>query len=166
MTAGPPDFRPPLEVGIHGIPRPREWDVVQHVTAGDFSGSDLQFVVMDDGAAAIEFDEPAGSYAGGWETFAAAVRGGVEPPFRVRVVRRGNGFAVAARAIAVARLQIEGDELEYTVSNGGRELRVDDWPALRGTDELERSAGGRFRDYVGRGTRLAGDSWEVEVAPL
>jgi hypothetical protein len=166
MTAGPPDFRPPLEVGIHGIARPREWDVVQHVPANEFTGDTLQFVLLPDGTAVIEAHEPPGSYDGGFEPFAAAVRGAVEPPFRVRVVRRGSGFAVAARRIMVVQLSIAGAELEYTVSADGRELRIDDWPALRGAEELERIAGGRFEEYVVRGSRLSGDSWEIEVAAL
>jgi hypothetical protein len=167
VSSNPPDFRPPLEVGIHGVPRPREWDAVQTVDGpGAFDGDSLQFVILPDGAAVIEADEPPGSYAGGWETFAAALAGTVDRPFRARAVRAGRGFVVGARRIAVEQLSIEGEELEYTVSAGGRELRIDDWPALRGAEELERIAGDRFSEYVLRGRRLAGASWEIELAPL
>jgi hypothetical protein len=162
----PPDLRPPLPVGIHGIPRAREWDAVQSGVSTPFTGDELEFVVRPDGTPLIERDEPPGSYEGGWEPLAAPILAELAPPFRVRAVRRNGGYVVAARQIQAAPLMIAGDTLTFTVSEAGEELRVDDWPAVRGADELKRLVGDRFAEYVVSGRRLADGLWEVEVSPL
>ena len=162
----PLDLRPPLEVGIHGVHRHRDWDTVQTVAENRFRGNDLQFVVLPDGTPVIESDEPPGTYAEGWEGFADAIRRELEPPFRARAVRRERGFVVGARSIDVAELRIEGDELTLRASAAERELRVDGWPAVAGTDDVERAVASRFPDYFVFARRLSGTFWEIELTPL
>jgi len=166
MNPEPPDLRPPLEVGIHGVHRHRQWDSVQAAGESEFSGHDLQFVVLPDGMTVIEWDEPPGSYSGGEEPFAAAVRRDLEPPFRVRAVRQKGGFLSGGRRITVLELAIEGDELTFRVAGAERELRVNGWPSIAGMELLERALGDRFRDYFVFGRRLSDRFWEIEVSPL
>ncbi len=166
MSPQPPDLRPPLEVGIHGVHRHREWDAVQAVRASGFKGDDVQFVVLPDGSSVIEWDEPPGSFTDGEEPFAAAVRKELRPPFRVRVVRAAAGFVAGGRRITVVELPIEGEELTLRVAGQERELRVNGWPAVAGAAELEQLVSGRFADYFVYGNHLSEAFWEIEVTPL
>jgi hypothetical protein len=166
MGPEPLDLRPPLEVGIHGLHRHREWDTVQTLAADEATGEDVQFVVLPDGEAVLEWDAPPGSFSGPLEPLADGVRRGLAPPFRVRAVRRAHGWVAGGRQIVVVELPIAGGELTFRVSGTERELRVDGWPAVGGAEALERAVETRFRSYFVFGRHLSRSFWEIEVSPL
>jgi hypothetical protein len=148
------------EVGIHGIHRQREWDVVATVAAPEVEGDDGWLLVLEDGRVIVE--EGAGDVAG--------LAGHVElaPPFRARAVRRdGDLWAIAARRIETVELADDpgGDEIELSWDGVERAVRIDGRPTLAGVPELERLAA-RHDTYVVTATRIDGQVWEVAVSPL
>ena len=153
------------EAGIHGIPRPREWDAVVTTDAPELTSDELRFVVLDDGTIVVEEgaeeDDPA--------PLADALDGAVEPPYRAEARRRHHDtWAVGARRIEVVQVadEVDGDELTLTVHDGHRELLVDGAPSFGAVRTLERWAGERFESYALIAERLDGDLWEVRVAAL
>lgn len=151
------------EVGIHGVPRPREWDAVLGLSAhGVEADEGAAFVLIEPGWTYVE--EAGGSLAD------AFVRAHPElpTPYRARAVRIARGrFSVGIQRIEVARVPgLAGDELTLTVRNGTRALHVDGRPSFDPTPALDALARGRFDAYVVQGHRLDGDAWEVQIAPL
>ena len=121
LTPPPVDTGPNWgEVGIHGIPRPREWDAVVTADVPGLSGDELRFVVLDDGTLLVEegadTDDPT--------PLADALDGTLEPPYRAEARRRaGTTWAAGARRIEVAELEedVNGDELWLSSHDGVRE---------------------------------------------
>src|SRR5262249_34184348 len=100
MTGTPPIDTTPKwgEAGIHGVPRPREWDASALVEAADLPGDKLSFVALPDGTLLVEGEGDA-------ETLAEALDGQIEPPYQAWGVRRDERvWGVAARRIEVAEL--------------------------------------------------------------
>ena len=86
------------EAGIHGVPRPREWDAVVLATA-PHDGDWLSFVALPDGTLVTESEDASDDAL---SPLAAALETSVQPPYRAEAVKRGeNQFAVAARRIEV-----------------------------------------------------------------
>ena len=166
-TETPPHDTTPRwgEAGIHGVARPRSWDAVVLATA-PYEGEGLSFVALPDGTLLTEDDDvPDEALA----PLAAALETSVSPPYRAEAVRRGeNRFAVAARVIDVTDVpeEIDGDEVDLTVYEGERELRVDGVRSFGSIPSLERLAASRFASYVLRARRLDEALWEVWVGPL
>jgi hypothetical protein len=173
MREGGLDFggeRPPHDTsprwgnaGIHGIPRPREWDAVVIAEGVDLDADELRFVTLDDGTLLVDEDEADAA------PFAEAVETELSPPYRAQAVRTGERvWTVAAEAIELVELdrELEGDEIELTVRDGERTLVVDGAPAVGDTDELQRLGEARGDDFVVRATRVDGDLWDVRVLPL
>ncbi len=107
----PHDARPRWgEVGIHGIHRQREWDVVASVEADGIPGGEVHFCALPDGTLVVDEDVPDGALI----PLAEAVEGSLQPPYRAEAVRRGERiWAVAARTIEVRELPgTIADELE------------------------------------------------------
>lgn len=151
--AGPFDTRPRWgEVGIHGVHRLREWDAVTVVEAPGLEGEELERVVLRGGDHPLE----------------RALQGSVEPPYRLRAVRKGpDRWAVGVRRIEVVELPgVSGAELVLTVRNGERSLVVDGLPTVAPLEPLERAAGYRHTHYVAQAERLEGDLWELRVTAL
>ena len=153
------------EVGIHGVPRAREWDAVVTVDAPELTGQELRFVVLADGTLLVEEgadgDDP--------NPLADAVDGALPPPYRVEARRRdGTTWAAGARAIEVVELDepLEADEISLTVHDGARELLVDGHASFGSIRALERWAAARYESYSVTATRLDGALWEVRGAPL
>ncbi len=160
----PHDATPRLgEAGIHGVPRPREWDATALVEAPGSSAQEASFVALADGSLLAPEGEE-----GPLEALAAALDSIVDRPYRAQAVRRGDGlWAVAARRLEVARLVASGEEIELTVYEGERSLRVDGMPSLGSVPALEALAESRGLDsYVVQASRLEGDLWEIRLAPL
>ncbi len=150
------------EVGIHGVPRPRQWDATAMVEAPDLEGDEARFVALQDGSLLVE-DGPDPA------PLADALEARLPPPYRAEAVRRNERWwAVAARRIQVVELRddVQGDALELTVNEGARTLRVDGMPAFGSVPELERLGAERGESYVVRASRLDGSLWEVTVTPL
>jgi len=149
------------EVGIHGLHRQREWDVLRTVEAPELAGEELWFVALPDGSTILEVgeDDPG--------PLAAAV--GLEPPFRAHAIRRtGAGWVVAASRIEVVALDDDpgGSSLELAWNGAERTVRIDGTPTLAGIPELERLGASRHSTFVVTATRLDATLWDVAVAPL
>ena len=149
------------EVGIHGLHRHREWDLVATVDAPDLDGDEAWFVVLEDDRIVLE------------DTTAdlSALRSAVAlaPPFRAHAVRRGGSlWVVGARRIETVTLVEDpgGDAVELAWNGTERTVRIDGEPTLAGVPELETLGGSRHGTYVVTATRLVGTEWEVAIAPL
>jgi hypothetical protein len=150
------------ETGIHGVPRPREWDATALVET-DLQGEELGFVALPDGTLLVEGEGDA-------EPLADALEAQLPPPYRARAVRRDERFwGVAARRIAVVELppDVKGEELELAVNDGETTLVVDGSRQFGSVAELEHLARARGLDsYVVRARRLDGRLWDVQVSAL
>ena len=162
----PHDTRPRWgETGIHGVPRPREWDAVGTVEAPDLTGDSVEFTRLPDGSLLLDEDVGAASVA----PLADALDGMLEGSYRAEGVRReGSAWAFGARRIDVVRLAgaVDGDEVVLSVAQGDRTLVADGEPAFGSIPELERLGGARYESYVVRAERLDGQLWEVRISPL
>src|SRR5205809_1879579 len=103
LTELPPhDTRPRWgEPGIHGVPRPREWDAVAAAEAPALKGDAVEFACLPDGSLLLDDDVDADAVG----PLADALEEIIRPPYRAQAVRRtGSTWAVGARAIEVAEL--------------------------------------------------------------
>jgi hypothetical protein len=166
LAAEPPswDGEQRGEAGIHGVPRPRRWDVVTAAEVAGLRGDEVRFVGLSDGSLLSEEDEPDEALA----ALAEAVETRLPAPYRAEAVRRGpEQWAVAASRIAVVELPgVRGDEAELVVTGGERTLRVDGRPTIQTVPELARAGEAVAQEYVVRARRLEGSLWEVEASPL
>lgn len=149
------------EVGIHGVHRVREWDLVTTVDAPAVRGSEARFVALEGGRLLVEDgpDDPS--------ALADAVT--LAPPYRAGAVRHEGGlWVVAARGIETVRLERDpgGTRLEVAWDGSERTVRIDGEPTLAGLPELERIGAARHPSYVVTASRLEEDVWEALVAPL
>lgn len=151
------------EVGIHGVPRLREWDSSTVVDAPGLEGDSTAFVVLPDGTLLVEEGPEAASLG----DLADAVESELAPPYRAHAVRHeGSRWAVGARSLEVAELEaLDGEELILSVRDGERELVVDGRPSPGSLPALERLGEGHDA-YVVQVKRLDGDLWETRVTPL
>ena len=96
-------------VGVHGVARPRVWDVVAS-TEAELPGEQVHFVALPDGTLVVEEDVPDGSLV----PLAEAVEPSLTPPYRAEGVRRdGSLWAVGAKRIEVRAFPShDEDELE------------------------------------------------------
>ena len=161
--------RPPgwQEVGIHGVPRPREWDTVVTAEAPQLGVGELEFVVLPDGTLVV--DDSLDLEPGALDPLAAALETALHPPYRAHAVWRGGSrWGVAARRIEVAELSEDtpGSELVLSVTDGQRSLVVDGRPSFGSARVLERLGSARGPSYVVRAERLAGRMWAVEATAL
>lgn len=148
-----------------GIPRMRgNWDLVVTKTAPGLTGSDeLGFVAVEDGDIFMDSQLPEGDVT----PLAEAIELQIQPPYRAYGARQeGDLWAVAARAIEIARFQAAGDEIELTVREGKHELLVDGRKSFGSVVELERLGEEEGADFFARAVRIEDDLWEVTVSPL
>lgn len=149
------------EVGIHGLHRPREWDVVTTVEAPELEGDEAWFVKLESGMILVE--------AGPDDVRRLAEAIAIAAPFRAHAVRRARSlWAVAARRIETIDLVDDpgGDAVEVSWDGIERSVRIDGRPTLGGLPALERRGRTRHATYVVTAARLDGVTWEVAVAPL
>jgi hypothetical protein len=182
----PLDPRPPLlEAGIHGLQRPRDWDVTLTADAEGIDADEARFVALPDGTLLVEpsaeggvFRPGAGGFAAGASSpadnallapLAAAVEAELPPPYRARAVRRGERlWAVQARRIEVLALpdSADADTLDVTRTAEATELRVDGERAFGSVRELEERGAREGREFAVHAERLDGDLWEVRASAL
>ena len=164
--ARPPDWTGEQrgEPGIHGVPRPRRWDVVASAAAPALRGNAVHFVALPDGTLVVDEDEPDESLV----PLAEAVEEAIAPPYRAEGVRQSDTvWGVAASRISVVSApELGGEEAEYVVTRAGWTLHVDGETLLRRSPSLEQVGAVEGPEYVVRASRLDGDLWEAEVMPL
>jgi hypothetical protein len=154
------------ETGIHGLQRPRRWDVV---VAADIDGpsvavDELHLTVLPDGSIVVDEDV---DESPNLSPLADAVEAELEPPFRAEAVRRGDRrWFVGARKITVVELPEEpgGDRIALTLHQGERTLLVDGERSFGSVPALERLVDGD--GYVLEAERIDDRFWEVRVTPL
>jgi hypothetical protein len=149
-------------VGIHGVARPREWDVVATTVAPAVAGNRVAFVVLPDETLLIEEGE------GDLEPLAGVVERQLELPYRVVAVRQEDDrWAVAANKIDALELSgLPGDEITLTLQGMDRRLVVDGVEVDASIPTLERLVEEEYDGYVVEAERLDGDLWEVRITPL
>jgi hypothetical protein len=151
------------EVGIHGIPRVREWDIVVTAAAPEVAGDAVDFVALADGTLVVEQEE--GDTA--LDPLATAVEEQIAPPYRARGVRQTEVlWAVSARRIQIAEFEGEGERVELTQIGDGKILLVDSLPAFGSVPVLEELGEAVGPAYAVQAERLDADLWEVRVTPL
>ncbi len=152
------------ETGIHGIQRPREWDVTLTAEAPDIEGDGVRFVTLPDRTLLVE-EGPDDSL----EPLAAAVEQQLSPPYRARGARQGESlWAVQARRIEVIELRDSpgGDTIDLTHTVDGTTIAVDDARIFGSLPALEERGAREGTEYTVHAERLDGDLWEVSAAAL
>ena len=169
-----------LPVGIHGVPRSREWDVVIQVTLPELADStlaELSLKRLPDGAILVQGD--------GEIPAAALVR--LTSVLADELQLDGAGEAVGVRcgvddwSIAARQLRLDvvdlpdlGEVSEVSVAvtpDGERVVLVDgeevdpDGALARDADVLEERGLARFDSFVARAER-SGSAWELTLDPL
>ena len=148
---------------IHGVARPREWDLVTTVAAPEIEGDAVDFVALPDGSLLVEEDQGEGSL----EPLATAVEQKLQPPYRARGARQTDVlWAVSARRIETARFEAEGERIELTETADGKILRIDGMPVFGSVPALEELGQPAGPSYAVHAQRLDADLWEVRVAAL
>jgi hypothetical protein len=150
-------------VGIHGIPREREWDDVASAEAPGLPGDEVEFVALDDGSLVVDEDVPEGTLA----PLADALS--LPEPYHAYGLRQSEDvWSVAAKRVQVVEVpeDVPGDELQLVVSEERRTLIVDDAESKASIPSLEAVAAGQFGSFVVDASRLDDLLWEVTVIPL
>ena len=150
-------------VGIHGIPREREWDGVASAEAPGLPGDEIEFVALADGSIVVDEDVPDGTVA----PLADALS--LPPPYHAFALRQdADVWSVAAKRVQVVEVpeEVDGDEIQLVVSDEARTLFVDDMPSSASIPSLEAFAAEQFGSFVLRASRLDDLLWEVTVIPL
>jgi len=161
----PIDSRHPFwqVVGIHGIPREREWDAVATAAAPGLPGDEAEFVALADGSLVVDEDIP----DGGLTPLADALS--LPAPYHAFALRQGEDvWSVAAKRVHVVEVpeQVDGDEIQLVATDETRTLVVDDMPSSASIPSLEAFAAEQFGSFVLRASRLDDLLWEVTVIPL
>jgi hypothetical protein len=149
------DPRPPWqEAGIHGLPRPREWDVTVSVDAPQLRAAEASFVALPDGTLLVE--DGAGDLL---EPLAEAVERELRPPYRARAARQSpTHWLVQARRIEV---------LELPEAPAGRTIELTpDGLLVDGVASSDRVVALEGIADVVHAERLDGDLWEIWAGRL
>jgi hypothetical protein len=150
-------------VGIHGIPREREWDAVASAEAPGLPGDDVEFVALPDGSLVVHEDVPDGTLV----PLADALS--LPAPYHAFGLRQdADVWSVAAKRVQVVEVpeHVDGDEIQLVVTDETRTLVVDDMPSSTSIPSLEAFAADQFGSFVLRASRLDDLLWEVTVIPL
>jgi len=150
-------------VGIHGIPREREWDAVASAEAPGLPGDEVEFVALEDGSLVVDEDVPDGTV----EPLADALS--LTAPYHAFGLRQdADVWSVAAKRVQVVEVpeHVGGDELQLAVTDETRTLLVDDLPSSAPVPSLEAFAAEQFGSFVVHASRLDDTLWEVTVLPL
>jgi len=160
-----PDPRPAWqETGIHGLARPREWDVTVTAEAEGIDGNAVRWVALPDGTLLVE-DGPDSSL----EALAAAVEEQLKPPYRARAARQ-NGDLWAAQAMRLEVIALrnapDGDRIDVARNGDTTTLVVDGREEFGSVPELEARGEREGPAFAVQAERLDGDLFEVRAAPL
>jgi hypothetical protein len=150
-------------VGIHGVPREREWDAVASAEAPGLPGDDVEFVALPDGSLVVDEDVPGGTLA----PLADALS--LPAPYHAFGLRQdADVWSVAAKRVQVVEVpeHVDGDEIQLVVTDEVKTLFVDELPSSGPIPSLEAFAADQFGSFVLRASRLDDLLWEVTVIPL
>jgi hypothetical protein len=150
-------------VGIHGVPREREWDGVASAEAPGLPGDEVEFVALPDGSLVVDEDVPDGTLAPLADALSLAA------PYHAFGLRQdADVWSVAAKRVQVVEVpeHVEGDEIQLVVTDETRTLVVDDLPSSASIPSLEAFAAEQFGSFVLHASRLDDLLWEVTVIPL
>jgi hypothetical protein len=152
--------------GIHGIPRPREWDAVLTAVAPELPGDETDFVALPDGTLYTDDDLPDGALA----PLADAFDGLLDAPYHVFALRQAEDvWSAGALRVDVVEVPeaVDGDLVDLVVNHDGeRTVLVDEAEVRADIPSLEGFAGQQFGSFVLRASRLDETLWEVTVLPL
>ncbi|HZR95572.1 MAG TPA: hypothetical protein VFA56_07745 [Gaiellaceae bacterium] len=161
----PRDPRPPWqEVGIHGIQRPRDWDVTLTAEAPGIDGNAVRWVALPDGTLLVE-DGPDSSL----EALAAAVEERLPPPYRARAARQVRDvWAVQAAKLEVVALPDApaGERIEVARTADTTSVLVDGQQAFGSLPALEARGEREGAAYAVHAERLDGDLFEITASAL
>jgi hypothetical protein len=161
----PPDPRPAWqETGIHGIPRPREWDATLTADGPGIDGNDVRWVALPDGTLLVEEgpDSPL-------DPLAAAVEERLQPPYRARAARQvGDVWAVQVTRLEVIALPTApaGDTINVARNGGSPTLTVDGREVFGSVPALEERGAREGDAYAVHAERLDGDMFEIGASAL
>ncbi len=143
---------------------PDEWDAVVTARLAGVAGDQIAFTTLPNGDVIVEREKGDGDLT----PLADAVEQKIDPPYRAVGTRQdGDLWGVGAKRIQVAQFQLpEGDTVELSENDGGRELRVDGEPSDAEIPELARLGEQVSANYCVEGKRIDGDFWEVRVSAL
>jgi hypothetical protein len=150
-------------VGIHGIPREREWDAVASAEAPGLPGDEIEFVALEDGSLVVDEDVPDGTVA----PLADALS--LPPPYHAfGLHQEADIWSVAAKRVQVIEVpeKVDGDEIQLVVTDETSTLLVDDAASMAPIPSLEAFAAEQFGSFVLRASRLDDLLWEITVIPL
>jgi len=150
-------------VGIHGIPREREWDAVASAEAPGLPGDDIEFVALADGSLVVDEDVPDGTVA----PLADALS--LSAPYHAFGLRQdADLWSVAAKRVQVLEVpeEVHGDEVQLVVTDETRTVLVDEAASQASIPSLEAFAAEQFGSFVVHASRLDDALWEVTVLPL
>jgi hypothetical protein len=163
--AGPIDLRPAwMDVGIHGMQRPRDWEVTVTVDAPDVEGDTVRFVTLPDGSVLVE--DGADTEL---EPLASAVEQELKPPYRARAARQDESlWAVQAKRIEVLEIPDgpQGDEIELAHTADGTTYALDGAQQFGSVPVLEQRGAREGAEYTVHAERLDGDLWEIRASAL
>jgi len=149
----PPDPRPAWqETGIHGIHRPREWDVTLSADADIAEGTRVTFVALADETLLVEDgDVPDAT------PLAERIERELPAPYRARAALSGV-WMIQAKKIEVISIPggPEGDTIEWSADG----ILVDGARIFGSIPQLE------DRGDVVRAERLDGELWEIQAETL
>ena len=151
--------------GIHGVARAREWDAVVATEAPDLPGTEVEFVVLEDGTLIVEDELPDEALS----PLADAVDASLEAPYHVFAHRReGDVWVAAAILVDVAEVaeEIDADTVEIVARDGELMTVVGGDLTGQRIESLEAVAEEDFDSYFLEATRIDDRLWEVSVNPL
>jgi hypothetical protein len=150
-------------VGIHGVPRGRTWDTVVSASSPDLPGETVTFVVLEDGTIVVDGDVPDGAL----EPLAEELDRSLGNTYRAAAMRHeGDLWTAVAEKVEIVELpMVEEDEVELTIVDGERTLKLDGEPTIRPLPALDALAE-EHGDVSVHAERVDGHLFAVDVYPL
>lgn len=167
-----------LPVGIHGIPRSREWDAVVLVIVPELAGSPIsEFAIRRLADGTLVVDPAVGVPDAALERIGAELADALPGPCEAVAVRRGvEDWSLAAREARLDAVELPAlpgvEELSVALAPDGERIVVVDGEEVdpegllaEAVDILEGLGLDRYRAFAVRATSVDG-SWAVAVDPL
>jgi hypothetical protein len=149
--------------GVMGVGPGRTWDAAVAAHAPAVTGDSVTFTVLADGTLVVTEDIPDGSLS----PVADALEEMVSPPYRAAAARNeGDTWTAVAESVRIVQLPgIDADEIELTVVDGERTLKLGDESTIRPLAPLDALAE-EHESVALHAERVDGDLFAVDVFPL